>query len=294
MQQTCISRAGNNVLASLLATITCVLLLGACTSKPAPTAKSFQDCSDCPEMVMVPAGSFMMGSPDTEHDRDDDEGPQHTVTIARDFAASKYEVTVAQYAVFLKETGRTTDNCDPGWWRQPMFTPDNPKTPAVCVSWEDAKAYVTWLGDKTGKAYRLLSEAEWEYAERGGTTATYYWGEAASQTCNFVPCNTRYEFTAPVGTYPGNAFGLYDMTGNVYEWVEDCWNESYVGAPTDGSAWLDGDCLHRVHRGGSWQSADSEYRSANRNRYFTGIRRTENGIRVALTPGASAKVTIVN
>ena len=253
---------------------------------------SGRECDVCPEMVVVPPGSFTMGSPQSETGRDADESPQHTVTIPRAFAVGKFEITRGQFAAFVTETGYESQggNCyywspnesklvndDPGKsWRSPGFSQTNDEHPVVCVSWNDAKAYVAWISRKSGKAYRLLSEAEWEYAARAGSNTARPWGDSASQACahanvrdlsfvRIVPpgqgkqwpmdsvhdCDDGVGYTARVGSYRANAFGLYDMIGNVWEWTEDCWNESYAGAPADGSAWLTGECSRRVERGGS-------------------------------------------
>ena len=170
----------------------------------------------------------------------------------------------------------------------------------VCVSWDDAKAYVRWLSGKTRHEYRLLSEAEWEYVARAGTTTARYWGESKSGQCRYangadrqakrrkptrttVYCDDVYYQTSPVGTYEANGFGLHDVLGNVWEWTEDCWNESYEGAPSDGSAWESGNCDRRVLRGGSWNSKPRILRSANRNWVATGSRNDSDGFRVART-----------
>ncbi len=208
----------------------------------------FRDCETCPEMVVIPAGSFMMGSPAGEKDRDDDEGPQHQVTLAEPFAVGKYEVTRGEYASFARATGRRHGNSC--WtyeggeykeradrsWRNPGFT-QGENHPVVCVHWDDAGAYVNWISRETGKNYRLLSESEWEYAARGGTQTRYSWGDAIGRNrANCAGCGSRWdgEKTAPVGSFSANEFGLYDMHGNVREWTQDCWNDSYTGAPKDG------------------------------------------------------------
>lgn len=278
-----------------------LVILPSWSQVPAP-GTAFRDCPECPEMVVIPAGSFVMGSPETETGRDKDETPQHNVAIGYSFAVGRYEVTRAQYAQFLREAGHAPapGNCwywdgdegkakndDPSRsWTNPGF-PQEDSHPAVCVSWEDAKAYVAWLSRKTGKNYRLLTEAEWEYSARAGSSAARPWGEDRNQACiyanvgdlartrivppgkgrrwaQFHDCDDRYGYTAPVGSYTVNRFGLYDMIGNVWEWTEDCWNESYAGAPADGSAWRTGDCARRVARGGSWYVDPRYARSANR------------------------------
>ena len=233
----------------------------------------FQDCTDCPTMVVVPSGRFMMGSPSTEEGRDQGEGPQHTVAIANDFAAGKFEVTRSQYAQFVGETGHSGyDGCfymdGREWkidatrsWRNPGFAQSD-SDPVVCVNWDDAKAYVSWLSRKSGEPYRLLSESEWEYAARAGTNTQFYFGESISDSqANY---NWAEGKTVPVGRYASNAFGLHDMHGNVLEWTEDCSNDSYDGAPSDGSAWVTGNCERRILRGGAWFSPWSFLRSAYR------------------------------
>jgi formylglycine-generating enzyme required for sulfatase activity len=226
--------------------------------------QTFKDCADCPEMVVVPAGSFVMGSPANEQGHNIDEAPQHEVTIDRDFAVSKHEITQGQFALFVRESSRNMEGC----WQEKQTTPSD-QHPLVCVSWEDAKAYAQWLATKTGKPYRLLSEAEWEYAARASTTTSRFWGndagKAACEYANVYWCGAKG--TAQVGRVNNkpNAFGLHDMLGNAYEWVEDCYFDSYSRrAPTDGSAWVSWSCGIRVLRGGSFLFSALDVRSANR------------------------------
>jgi formylglycine-generating enzyme required for sulfatase activity len=233
-----------------------------------PSAKpgtSFRDCDVCPEMVTIPAGSFTMGSPESEPERSADEGPQHRVTIARAFAAGKYEVTFDEWDACVRENGCKQNPSDFGWGRG--------RRPVINVYWDDAKQYVAWLSRKTGKKYRLLTEAEWEYAARAGTTTAFSTGASINPTqANYdseisyagSPTATSSGRTAPVGSYPANAFGLHDVHGNASEWVEDCWNGSYAGAPSDGSAWASGNCTLRILRGGSRNGAPRLARSASR------------------------------
>jgi len=193
-------------------------------------------------MVWVPAGTFLMGDPKSAH----------TVAV-KAFKLGAYEVTFDQYDTFATATGRTLPN-DQGWGRGQL--------PVINVSWDDAQAFATWLKAQSGVNYRLPTEAEWEYAARAGTTTDYPWGSTAShEQANYgkddccaglAQGRDQWIYTAPVGSFPPNAFGLYDMIGNVWEWTEDCYHEAYVGAPVDGSAWLSGDCGRRVFRGGSW------------------------------------------
>ncbi len=246
-----------------------------------PTMGStFRDCADCPEMVVVPAGGFTMGSPSSEAGRSSWEDPQHQVTIDYSFAVGKYQVTRDEYAQFALETSANS------YWQNPGFAQTG-RDPVVKVTWNDAKAYVAWLSMKTGKSYRLLSEAEYEYAERAGTSTAYWWGDSYTDLCSHASANGSdcgHTGTVPVGNYPANAFGLYDMTGNVFEWTEDCWNGSYAGAPEDGTPWTAGDCGRRVLRGGSWDFGAWNVRSAVRLGVDTGFRVSGNcGFRVART-----------
>lgn len=233
-------------------------------AKPQP-GTTFRDCDICPEMVVIPAGSFLMGSPPTESGRSSKEGPQRRVTIARSFAAGKYEVTFHEWDVCVQEGGCKHNPSDNGWTRG--------RRPVIDLSWEDAKEYVAWLSKKTGKTYRLLSEAEWEYVARAGTTSEFHTGSTISpQQANYQtsvsyagsPTAQSRGMSVLVGSYPPNAFGLHDVHGNAWEWVEDCRNSSYNGAPTDGSAWTKGDCALRNLRGGSWDVDPVYTRSASR------------------------------
>ena len=243
----------------------------------------FRDCERCPMMVTVPAGTFVMGSPASEEGRDESAGPRRQVTIETPFAVGVYEVTFDEW-----EACRRGGGC-------PGYRPDDEgwglgRRPVINVSWNDAQAYVSWLSAQTGQRYRLLSEAEWEYVARAGTETARYWGESESGQCryangdeDYVECSDGYEYTAPVGSFAPNAFGLYDVLGNVWEWTGDCWNDSYAGAPTTGSAWQSGDCSRRVLRGGSWLNFPRFLRSADRNRNTTDNRSNFAGFRVART-----------
>jgi formylglycine-generating enzyme required for sulfatase activity len=219
--------------------------------KPNPN-DGFQECTDCPQMVVVPSGKYMMGSPATESGRLPREGPQHSVTIATQFAVSKFELTFAQWDACSAHGGCSPDTSDNGWGRG--------QQPVINVSWNDAQRYVSWLAKITGKNYRLLTEAEYEYAARAGTQTAYPWGDAVTLNGTTMAdcsgCGSKWDGKqpAPVGSFPPNQFGLYDMVGNVAEWVEDCYHGTYDGAPADGSAWLVGvDCSIRVQRGGGYQ-----------------------------------------
>ena len=240
---------------------------------------SFRDCDICPEMVTVPAGTFQMGSPSYEEGRDDDEGPVHQVTIPRAFAVGKYAVTFAEWDACVAGGGCNGYRPDDkGWGRG--------SRPAIYVSWQDANAYTAWLSRTTGKRYRLLSEAEWEYAARAGTTTARFWGDGiGAGQANCDGCGSRWDNSqsAPAGSFAPNALGLHDMLGNVTEWTADCWNDSYAGAPSDGSAWTQGNCGYRVVRGGSWNGIPRIVRSANRYRIESGSRTFSYGFRVART-----------
>ena len=215
--------------------------------------------SEGPEMVVIPPGKFRMGDIQGKYGKD--ELPVHQVNFQKAFAASKYEITFAEYDEFAKATGRKLPD-DEGWGRG--------RQPVIYVSWEDNVAYAKWLSEQTGKRYRLPTEAEWEYAARAGTETTYWWGNEVQQgLANCTGCGSRWDGKqpAPVGSFKPNAFGLYDTAGNVAEWVQDCGHENYEGAPTDGSAWEEkngGDCGRRVIRGGHWIVANLRVRSSSR------------------------------
>ena len=236
----------------------------------------------CPQMVVIPAGSFTMGSPPDELRRYDDEGPQVVVRIAEPFALGRYAVTFEEYDAFVAATGRERP-LDAGWGRG--------RRPVVNVSWHDAQAYVGWLNRQTGEGYWLPSEAEWEYACRAGTTTAFSCGPTSSGGQATYDGSFSYgagrrglfrQETAFVGAFAANAFGLHDMHGNVWEWCADIWHGSYVGAPVNGIAWLDeGDPTRRVCRGGSWNSSPWFLRSAVRNRLDPDYRDDNIGFRVA-------------
>jgi formylglycine-generating enzyme required for sulfatase activity len=258
------------------------------------SGESFRDCPDCPEMVVVPAGSFMMGSPASEPGHHDIEGPQRRVTIARPFAVGKYEVTFAEWDACVVAGGCKHRPGDQGWGRG--------KRPVMDVSWDHiTEEYLPWLSRKTGRTYRLLTEAEWEYAARAGSTARFHFGNAEKDLCTYgnvadltagekykgwtiASCRDGHVHTAPVGSFRPNAFGLYDMHGNVWEWVQDCLHGNYQGAPTDGSAWTTG-CPEnsRVLRGGSWHYDPLYLGSAIRFRYLPDFGHVDLGFRLART-----------
>jgi len=272
-------------------------------------------------MVGVAPGSFIMGAPAGEEEREnwpkERRGyatPQHVVTIRYKFAIGKFDVTRDEYAQFVAETHRPDpEGCSSlsasgdfiatkGDWRSPGF-PQTGRDPVVCVGWDDAQAYVSWLSAKTGRAYRLPTEAEWEYAARAGTTTARYFGDDPAEVCRHTnvgdlayfeqhpgdggvnrACRDGYAFTSPVGSFPPNPFGLYDMLGDVMNWTEDCSNANYGGAPGDGAAWLTGDCSRHVVHGGSWDMDLSGARSANRRIGIpASFRNTTLGFRVATT-----------
>jgi formylglycine-generating enzyme required for sulfatase activity len=244
---------------------------------------SFRECAkDCPEMVVVPAGEFMMGSPDKEKGRKGNESPQHKVTIARPFAVSKFDLTFAEWDACVS-VGECPQVGDSGYGRGIR--------PAINVSWKDAKQYVDWLSKMTGRRYRLLAEAEWEYAARAGSTSAYFWGdEIGKGNANCDGCSSPWDGqnqTAPVGSFAPNSFGLYEMAGNVWQWIEDCYH-NYEGVPTDDSAWTVGDCNLRVIRGGSWFENPQVVRSAYRDRLSTDIRGRNIGFRVGRTLSVGA------
>ena len=219
---------------------------------------SFRECGRCPEMVVVPKGAFMMGSPETEKDRNKAEGPQRKVTITNNFAVSKFEVTFDEWRACV-DARVCEEAADQRWGRG--------NRPVINISWDDAQQYVKWLSERTGRPYRLLSEAEWEYAARAGSTTAYSWGDNIGEgNANCDGCGSEWDNkqTAPVGSFKANAFGLHDMHGNVFEWVQDCGDANYDGAPTDGSAKTDGTCASRVLRGGSWSYPPQDLRSAHR------------------------------
>lgn len=241
--------------------------------------KEFRDCARCPQMVVIPAGEFTMGSPPSAQQAE----AAHRVTIAAPFAVGKFAVTFDEWNDCVKGGGcEGYRPDDQGWGRG--------RRPVIDISWDLAQAYVQWLAARSGKPYRLLSEAEWEYAARAGTTTMFSTGEAISpRLANYDgsedgsgPSAANRKRTLPVGSFPPNAFGLYDMHGNVTQWVEDCWHDDYTdAAPHDGSAWVDGKCEGRVLRGGSWGDSESELRSAARTGEYKDVSSYNDGFRVA-------------
>lgn len=251
-----------------------------------PSDRSFKECTNCPEMIGIPAGKFVMGSPQSESGRFDNEGPQRIVTV-KAFALAKFDVTSEEYLNFLRATGYQPDPCnkltDMRWrvpkqgWAYPPYDEEPSRWPASCVSWKDAHAYVNWLNGEVRKErpslpnkagpYRLPSEAEWEYAARGGTTTARWWGDALGHgNANCNGCGSPYDFhvLSNVDSFKPNPFGLYGMLGNVWQWTEDCWHKGYVGAPADARPWKEKTCTQYVLRGGSWDNVPVFVRSAAR------------------------------
>jgi len=250
-----------------------------CAARPSWAAESdgqrlpgelFRDCPDCPELVVVPSGEFDMGSTAKPTEQ-----PVHRVTIPKNFAIGRRDVTFAEWDRCVAQSGCRFSPPDQGWGRGDR--------PVTNVSWDDAKEFLAWLSTATGKSYRLPTEAEWEYAARGGSTTPYWWGkDIGTGRAQCAECGaSETGRTEPAGSFRPNAFGLYDTVGNAAEWVEDCWNPAYRGAPTDGSAWTNGDCSLRVLRGGSFADKASAVRSSARFRYDQDVRYYANGFRVA-------------
>ena len=252
-------------------------------NRAAPAPKTFAECMNCPEMVAIPAGVFTMGSPPAEMYRGSE--TQHRVTIPS-FAFGKNEVTFAQWDACVANGGCGGVKPDDFGW-------GHGNRPVVGVNWNDAKAYVAWLSMKTGRPYRLPSEAEWEYAARAGTSTPYYFGETITpKQANFdgsmgdgaSPSDRNRQKTMPVGSFPANAFGLHDMHGNVWEWTEDCWSEEYTAAtPANGAPYSRPNCEGRVMRGGSWEDYSGDIRSAARVASGAGEQSWADGFRLALT-----------
>lgn len=278
-------------------------MLGGAEPAALAPGKSFRDCATCPEMVVVPAGSFMMGAAHDEEEHAEvarrDRGraePRHAVLIGLSFAAGRFEITRGEFAQFVNATGRQVEGCwltvKGEWrlyaersWRVPGFAQTD-GDPVVCVSWEDAKAYTVWLGQVTQQQYRLLNETEWEYLARAGSLTARPWGAELGR--NFTVCaNCGSQWDglrpAPAGIFSPNRFGIHDMLGNVSEWVEDCWHPDYHGAPENATPWTNTGCELRTFRGGSWMSSPHTVRSSFRDRDVPSYRSTAVGFRVART-----------
>ncbi|MEI7711770.1 MAG: formylglycine-generating enzyme family protein [Rhodospirillales bacterium] len=271
-----------------------------------PTGQVFRDCQTCPEMVVVPPGTFQMGSTVAETTREHvpneyafTEKPVHTVSIPKAVAVGKFAVTRAEFSAFSRDTGHDPSGCwywdatakeaaldEKRGWKDPGFLQTGLTQPVVCVSWDDAQRYAKWLSGKTGQTYRLPTEAEWEYAARAGTATAHYWGDAiglGNTNCGY--CGSQWDGvrTAPSGSFRPNAFGLYDMLGNAWQWTMDCWAENYYSVPNNGSKNTIGDCKYRVLRGGSWSTIPSYVRAANRYWDAFDNRLNNAGFRVART-----------
>ena len=277
------------------------------------TVINIKDCADCPDMVVLPSGSFLMGSSVEEQSLANAAGtegtawenPQHYVRVPS-FVAGRYPVTKGEFATFVSSSGYRTeaergDGCeryaDKEWKKDPSYNWRNvgffqgDDHPVVCVSWNDAQAYIQWLSRISGNSYRLFSEAERQYAARGGTQAAFWWGESittsqanynGTRSYNGSPKGQYRQATVPVKSFNANPFGLYDVHGNVWQWTQDCWHETYSGAPTDGSAWITG-CIdnRRVRSGGSWGGYPGDVRSAFRGRQNPDYRNNRGGFRLA-------------
>ena len=310
-------RGWNLVVVMLLATF------GSAAAADRPVGEIFRDCPECPEMVVVPAGRFVMGSATAETAREKVfdrfailERPQHEVAIAHPFAVGRTHVTRGEFRAFVEATGYRADGCvvmlddgnrpfspNTGWGDSGFEQTD--RHPVVCISFEDARQYVRWLNRKLGYGddgpYSLPSEAEWEYVARAGTSTTHYWGDDREGVCqnanaadlslvelhnwgnevdHIFQCHDGFGRTAPVMSFRPNGFGVFDIFGNAEQWMLDCWNESYAGAPTDGSARTDGNCAERVARGGSWKTGPRYLRAAARDHMDAIQRVVTNGFRV--------------
>lgn len=328
---------------SSLALVIMASVLAACatpvarevTGAPATLRDVLPGGAPGPELVVIPAGTFLMGSPDSEDGRYADESPRHRVIIARPFALGRTEVTVGDFRKFVQATGYVTaaeewhgsyrrnpgdaewEIVDTSWRYDSRGEPARDDLPVVHVSWNDARAYVEWLSSVTGHKYRLPSEAEFEYANRAGTTTKFWWGQGvprkpvanirgerdravADGSWNFTAQEEKFVqaegnqplafsgygdghwWPAPAGSLASNPFGVADTAGNVWEWTADCWHDDYTGAPTDGSAWAERtDCESRSLRGGSYYCAPRHVRSANRWRRWAVFRAMYIGFRVA-------------
>jgi formylglycine-generating enzyme required for sulfatase activity len=248
---------------------------GTPTSTELLPLRVFRDCPDCPELVEIPPGSYQRGSPPGEPGHTQAEGPVTRVAIKRGFGIGRYPVTFGEWDQCARAGAcRHTPN-DRGWGRG--------TGPVFYVNWHDAHEYLGWLKSRTGKSYRLPSEAEWEYAARAGSATAYPWGDAiAEKRANCRGCSPDgQDRTTPVGSFEPNRFNLFDMHGNVWQWVADCWNASYAGAPADGSPWLSGECNKAAVRGGAWGLTPLDVRSARREGDSKDLRSGRRGFRVA-------------
>ena len=258
------------------AALTCSLLPGtALATAPQPPGKVFKDCKDCPQMVVLPAGTFTMGTPDDEVGHEPDESPLHPVTFAQPVAISRFQVLKGEWDAYLRDTGYRMPDGDERPGREckagiPRYE-YGARHPAVCMDFAEANAYVAWLSKKTGQQYRLVSEALREYAARAGSSGPFPFpfdeGKAYSiaKHANTYGAADGYNFTSPAGTFPANAFGVFDAHGNVYEWTADCYHPDYSGVPADGRPWTQENCERQVMRGNDWGEAPIFSRSGNRN-----------------------------
>jgi formylglycine-generating enzyme required for sulfatase activity len=248
----------------------------------------FSECELCPEMVVIPAGQFLMGARDEEAGSTPDERPQHRVSFAQPFSVSRFPVTFSEWDACVAAKGCSYQPSDQGWGRGTR--------PVINILWEEARDYVAWLSRTTGKTYRLLSEAEREYVARAGTTTAYWWGDSFEPArANCDPAYRKLYYTGigdleklnaktqtlPVESFSPNPWGLYQVHGNVYDWVEDCWNDSYDGAPFDGSAWTSGNCERHVLRGGAFSRKPHAARSSARIWFGSSNRLAYMSVRVA-------------
>jgi formylglycine-generating enzyme required for sulfatase activity len=300
-------------------TIVALIVLTAVANAADPaTLNSFKDCETCPEMIVVPSGKAILGGEPWDQDMKASWGPTREVEIRYRLAMAKTEVTRAQYRRFVAETGyvSATTSCNTWGYNRILgqtegYTWDDPgyaqreDHPVVCVSWQDATAFVAWLAAKTGKPYRLPSSTEFEYTARAGTRGPWFWGPDGTKACDYAnvaddnwrrlysfgppfACNDQWERTSPVGSYKPNPWGLHDMLGNAWEWTEDCFHETFKGVPTDGSAWREaggGDCTARTPRGASWASGTDWMKAVSQSRDPEAYHSQLLGFRVALTVG---------
>jgi len=255
------------------------LALAALTALAAPAATQtpkpgtvFRDCPDCPEMVVIPPGIFIMGL----NPKEAREGPAHRRNVGKPFAIGKYEVTFDEWEMCMREKGCTTEPHDHEWGKG--------RRPVINITFEDALQFIAWLSKKTGKPYRLPSEAEWEYADRAGTGTDFWFGDDVGENkANCKDCYSEWSAwgTAPVGSFPPNPFGLHDTVANVFEWVQDCWNPDHKGAPTDTRPRTDGNCQERVIRGGSFYYFKKVSRSSYRAKNLAVVKSYWLGFRIA-------------
>jgi formylglycine-generating enzyme required for sulfatase activity len=263
-------------------------------------------------MVVLPEASFMMGNSGAVADSLSSETPQHVVTMNSAVASGTTEVTLGEFRVFAEATSLESSGCtvltDGEWnfdpaadWAHPGY-PQADTHPVTCVSWNEAAAYSAWLSSRTGVEYRLPSESEWEFFSRAQTRTSHWYAETGIDACTAaniadrsalreyrgwttMDCDDGYVYTAPAGQFQANGFGIRDSLGNVFEWVEDCWNPDYAGAPVDGSAWLEGDCSQRVLRGGSWHTQPAFVTASFRNHFAVEHKSSTIGFRVMRNPG---------